>query len=132
MLKRVVTLAVFALWLGSPAYAHSQRMTEMYIPIGQSPGVSAKLSVIGEVESVDRKARTFVVTSAAGAKTVRVGDQTRIWLDRSQLKLTNEKGSLADVQKGRRVEVRFATADNAQWVKVQAMASEAGAPAKPQ
>jgi hypothetical protein len=127
MFMRIASLAV-ALSLGA-AHAHAQRMTEMFIPIGESPGVSGKLSVIGVVESVDPKARTITVAAATGTQPVRIGDRTWIWLDRSKEKLRNEKGSMADLQTGRRVEVKFESADpsTAEWIKVEVVGAEAGA-----
>jgi hypothetical protein len=125
MLKRVASVAAVVLFLGSAAHTHGQRMTEMFIPIGQSPGVSGKLSVIGEVESVDSKAGVLTVAAAEGARSVRIVDRTWIWLDRSRQKLKNEKGTMADLRKGRRVEVKFASGDapsTAEWVKVEVTA----------
>jgi hypothetical protein len=46
-------------------------------------------------------------------------------LDRSRQKLKNEEGTVADLQKGRRVEVKFVSGDepsSAEWVKVEVTA----------
>ena len=75
-----------------------------------------------EIVEANSTARTVTVTDPAGPRTVRVTDQTRIWLDRSKLKQTNQTGSFADLQKGRRVEVRYqdaATRQVADWIKVE-------------
>jgi hypothetical protein len=107
--------------LCSISYAHGQRATERYIPIGQSPGISNKYTYIGVVEAVDPQQRTV---TAAG-HTVQITDETRIWLDRSLQKLSNERGGFDDLQKGRKVEIKYADAVQpqvAQWVKVQVTA----------
>ena len=47
VLKRVMgVVAIGVLLLGGTPSAHGQKATEMYIPIGQSPGVSNKTSIV--------------------------------------------------------------------------------------
>jgi hypothetical protein len=108
--------------LCASSLAHGQKATEQYIPIGQSPGVSQKYSSIGEVVAVDPAARTVTIADPAGPRTVRITAQTRIWLDRTKLKQTNVPGQFADLQRGRRVEVKYADParrDVAEWVKIE-------------
>ena len=53
---------------------------------------------------------------------MKITDKTRIWLDRSKLKQPNVTGGFADLQKGRRVEVKYedpAQREVADWVKVE-------------
>ncbi len=104
------------------SHAHGQKATEQFIPIGQSPGVSQKYTSIGEIADVNAAARTVTIADPAGRRTVRVTDKTRIWLDRTKLKQSNLSGSFADLQQGRRVEVKYedpARRDVAEWVKVE-------------
>jgi len=104
------------------SHAHGQKATEQFIPIGQSPGVSQKYTWIGEIADVNSVARTVTIADSAGRRTVRITDKTRIWLDRTKLKQTNLSGSFADLQKGRRAEVKYedpARRDVAEWVKVE-------------
>jgi hypothetical protein len=104
------------------SHAHGQKATEQFIPIGQSPGVSQKYTSIGEIADVDARAQTVTIADPAGRRTVRVTDKTRIWLDRTKLKQTNLSGSFADLQKGRRVEVKYedpTRRDVADWVKIE-------------
>ena len=103
------------------SYAHGQKATEQYIPIGQSPGISNKYTYIGVIEAVDPQQHTV---TAAG-HTVQITDETHIWLDRSLQKLSNQAGSFDDLQKGRKVEIKYtgpAQPQVAQWVKVQVAA----------
>jgi len=101
---------------------HAQKETERYIPLGQSPGVSQKLSRIGEIAEVDESKRTVTIADPAGRWTVGITDQTRIWLDRTKLKQPNLTGSFTDLRKGRRVEVKYQDPERrevADWVKVE-------------
>lgn len=104
----------------SPAYG--QKATEQYIPIGQSPGVSGKLSYLGAITQHSARNQTITVADSAGPRTVKISNSTRIWLDRSKLKQSNVSGSFSDLQPGRRVEVKFVNPerrDAAEWVKVE-------------
>ena len=119
LLSRVaVTIAA----LCAVPHAHAQKMTEQFIPIGQSPGLSQKYTSIGEIIQVNPQARTITIADPAGPRTVKVSAKTHIWLDRSKLKQTNLVGGFADLQKGRRVEVKYEDAERrevAEWVKVE-------------
>jgi hypothetical protein len=122
MLKVLMQIGVIVAWLGGMTYAHSQQMTEMFIPVGQSPGVSNKSSLIGTMDSVDVKNRTVIVAAPSGARTVELTNRTKIWLDRSLLKAINQTGTFADLQKGHKVEVKLEQGERkqvAEWVKVQ-------------
>ena len=122
MHKLLAGVAVMGLWLGCLAQVHGQEMTEMYIPIGQSPGVSGKSSLIGTIDSVNLQKQTLAVSGLTGIQAVVLTERTRIWLDRTQARLSNQVGTLANLQKGLKVEVKFRDADQkriAEWVKVQ-------------
>ena len=113
-------IVVALLW--GTSFAHGQKSTEQYIPIGRSPGLSGKYTSIGLLTVVDTRARTITVADTAGPKTLRITDTTRIWLDRSKLKKSSVSGTFADLAKGRRVEVKYASPDRrdvAEWVKVE-------------
>ncbi len=115
-------IAVAVALLGAISHAHGQKETERFIPIGQSPGVSQKQTSIGEIAEVDAAGRSVTVAEQAGRRTVKITDKTRIWLDRTRLKQANLTGSFTDLQKGRRVEVKYedpARREVADWVKVE-------------
>jgi hypothetical protein len=108
--------------LGAISLAHGQKETERFIPIGQSPGVSQKQTSIGEIAEVDAAGRTVTVAEQAGRRTVKITEKTRIWLDRTKLKQANLSGGFTDLQKGRRVEVKYQDPERRQiadWVKVE-------------
>lgn len=108
--------------LFSSSYAHGQKATERYIPIGQSPGVSGKYTSLGALSNVDARARSITIADAAGPKTVKITDTTRIWLDRSKMRQSSLTGKFSDLVKGRRVEVKYQYPGDgkiAEWVKVE-------------
>lgn len=120
LLRRVAAaLTLFALVLAMPD-ARGQEQTERFIPIGESPGLSGKVTAIGAIQSM--QGRILTLTSEGGARKFEVTDRTRIWIDRSRQKLGNLSGALGDLQAGRRAEVRpdVRNAAAADWVKVEA------------
>jgi len=122
MRTTVKLLAIILLAASSWSFAHAQKTTERFIPIGKSPGLSGKFTLIGKIEAVDRQKKTLTCADASGSYVVKVTDQTRIWLDRTQQNQTNQTGALTDCQKGRMVEVKFVDKEHkggpAEWIKV--------------
>jgi hypothetical protein len=122
MLNRSLRLAIVVVLLGGALEASGQQATEMFIPIGQSPGLSGKGSLIGTLESVDPGKRMVTISSPSGAQRVGITDRTLIWLDRSQQKQANHDGAIDDLQKGRKVEVKLRKGEPkavAEWIKLQ-------------
>jgi hypothetical protein len=103
----------------TPAYA--QQATEQFIPLGSSPGLSATKTRIGIIESFEPGSAVITLSSGAGRSVAEITTQTRIWLDRSRLNLSNLSGNPSDLQPGRRCEIRFLQADSrkAEWIKVE-------------
>jgi hypothetical protein len=120
-MSRNLTLALCAL-LGSAGALHAQRMTEQFIPIGRSPGVSGtSYAVLGTIEFVDTAAKTLRIASAQGPVTVAFTDTTHIWIDRSEQGQSALVGSPADLLIGRRAEAKFVSHQRrtiADWIKV--------------
>ena len=125
-LRLIGTLAIVSFFSIGSVYA--QKSTERYIPVGRSPGISGKYTSVGTIDAVDMNQRTMTCSDASGTMTVKVDENTKIWVDRSKQKLTNLKGSLGDCQHGQVVEVKFrnnirepgAVAD---WIKIQPLGS---------
>lgn len=102
--------------------AQGQKETERFIPIGQSPGLSLVQTSIGEITEVNQRQQAITIADSAGQHTVRITGATRIWLDRTRTQQMNLTGSFADLQVGRRVEVKYLAPerrDVAEWVKVE-------------
>ena len=121
MTRSVRVALLLPVLLGWTRTADAQRATEQYIPIGESPGISGVRSYIGAITAVDPQRRTFTVQDTTGPRTIKVGEGTRIWRDRSAERLSNEAGDLSDLRVGRRVEVKYVddqARDTADWIKV--------------
>jgi hypothetical protein len=122
MIKRLIVIgSILGALVGLAVYG--QKSTEIYIPIGKSPGVSVKYSLVGKIDSVDRAARSVTIGGEAGKHSARITEKTKIWLDKSEMKRTNESGSLADCQIGRMCEIKFVykdktRTDEAEWIKI--------------
>jgi hypothetical protein len=104
--------------------ANAQKSTEMFIPIGQSPGLSGKHTLIARIEAVNPPTRTLTLKNESGTHTVRLTDQTKIWLDRSKLQQPNRTGTFADCSVGSLAEIKFVQNERkqggvAEWAKVQ-------------
>ena len=122
MLNRYLRPAIVVVALGGALDVSGQQATEMFIPIGQSPGLSDKETVIGTIESVDPGTRIITVSTPSGVETVAITDRTMIWLDRSEQKQPNQNGIIGDLQKGRKSETKIRKGEPkavAEWVKVQ-------------
>jgi hypothetical protein len=122
MLKRILFVAIIVGLVGVLSQALAEKTTELYIPLGQSPGVSGKLTVIGKIERVDAQNSTLTLSNASGSYNVQVSESTKIYLDRSRLNQKNGYGALADCKKGMSAEVRFVNDERgrpAEWIKLQ-------------
>jgi hypothetical protein len=122
-MRTTLKLIAILMWLlGTGSSAYSQKLTEMYIPIGKCPGLSGKYTLLGKIQAFDGQKKTLTVVCTDGSYTVKITDQTNIWLDRSKLKLTNQVGAFTDCQKGRSVEVKCVNNQRkdgtAEWIKV--------------
>jgi hypothetical protein len=118
-----------ALLWGGPGTVNAQKTTEQFIPIGQSPGLSGKSTVIGKLQSVNPREQTCAVAGDTGPLNVKVTERTKIWLDRSKVQQPNVNGTFADLRPGATVEVkpegsqRGVSSGSAEWIKVQIVAS---------
>lgn len=115
----IATAVLVPLLLGAQA-AHGQKSTEQFIPLGQSPGLSATATDIAAISAVDADNRTITLPTAGG-RIVKVTERTRIWLDRSKLGQPNVSGAFEDLRVGRQVEVLYedeTRRQTAEWIKV--------------
>ena len=134
MLKLLTRVGVtFILLVGVPC-VHGQKATEIFIPLGKSPGLSGKYTTIGKIDTVNAQDQTITMTDSLGSYTIKITERTKIWLDNSKLKSTNRKGTFADLRKGRLAEVKYedsARKDKgiAEWIKIQITELDAKTPA---
>jgi len=118
-------IGISALLGGGPWAASAQKTTEQFIPVGQSPGLSGKYTVIGTVQAVNTRDQTVTIAGPAGTLSAKVTERTRIWLDRSKIRQTSVKGTFADLRTGVTVEVkhedptRVSAGGPAEWINIQ-------------
>jgi hypothetical protein len=122
-MSKYVTLTTIICFLIIGAFSvQAEKETELYIPIGQSPGLSGKYTVMGKIDQVDPKNQTIKMSGPSGSYSVKLTRDTSIYLDRSKAQLPNTYGTLADCNTGDTVEVKFE--DNShnkpvEWIKVE-------------
>jgi hypothetical protein len=122
MFKYMTAMGIIIILLAIVTVASAEKATELFIPIGKSPGLSGKYLVTGRIEQVNAQNKTISMSGEAGEYTVRISDQTMIFLDKSKMKQANQYGNFSDFKKGTVVEVRFEKDERgqpAEWVKIQ-------------
>jgi hypothetical protein len=122
-MTRLLLGVLCAALLGFAAIAAAQEATERFIPMGQSPGLSGRSTLIGTVVAFDNGMLDISVPPNAATQRVRVTPATRIWLDRSAAKQPSVTGTAAELRAGRRIEVKRADAAPpaaADWIKIEA------------
>ena len=108
--------ALLAILANPEATAHPA--TELYIPIGKSPGISNVKSYLGKIQALRETEGGFSMTVDDGEKTIDVSEQTKIYVDTGK-RSPNRIGSEEDCEVGRTVEVYLDDDGMAYWVKVQ-------------
>ncbi|HEX9725717.1 MAG TPA: hypothetical protein VGC53_15665 [Vicinamibacteria bacterium] len=122
MVKYCTAVGVVIALLAGLSVVWAQKTTERFIPIGQSPGLSGEYTKIGSIESVSVQEQTVMMSDPSGGYSVRLAEDTQIWLDKSKLGATNEVGTVSDLMAGRRIEVKYKDNDPnaaAEWIKVE-------------
>jgi hypothetical protein len=120
-MTRKYALGLLVGLLGTTCLVHSQEATERFIPIGESPGLSGKHTMLGEIQAVDNEGRTLTVAANGQTYSVAVTTFTRIWIDRSQQQQPALTGTLADCRRGLQVEVKLEDDEQervADWIKI--------------
>ena len=122
MSKHLIIIGIICFLAFGAFYVDAEKSTELYIPIGQSPGLSGEYTVMGKIDQVNPQNQTLKMSGASGSYTVKMTKGTFIYLDRSKAQLSNIYGTLADCKAGDLVEVKFE--DNShnkpiEWIKVQ-------------
>lgn len=123
-----MALAGLAAALAAGGAALAQRATEVYIPIGKSPGVSDKSAYVAEVQTApavtgEVTARAAADAAAATGKVWKfdVDATTKVYLDRSAKGLPNIEGKTSDITADSTIEVKIGKdGRTAEWVKVAA------------
>ncbi len=128
VVMRAIKTLFFVALVSVASAAHAQKATEMFIPIGKSPGLSGKHTSIGTVEAVDARAETITLAVDGGTRVIHCTKTTKFWLDRSPLRRSNGVGALEDCLAGTRIEIKYVDSDRsdavAEWVKIEVTDSD--------
>ena len=124
MLKQNLVLSGMVVFIAIIFSVQAQQAAEIFIPIGQSPGISNGKSIIGEIKAVDQQTNSITIADSSGSVSISIKDDTQIWLDNSKIRKTNQIGAAADCKPGRLAEVKYAESERAasmtaEWIKVQ-------------
>ncbi len=122
MSKHLTIIGIICFLMIGAFSIYAEKSTELYIPIGQSPGLSGKYTVMGKIDQVNPQNQTIKMSGASGSYTVKMTKRTFIYLDRSKDELSNIYGTLADCKAGDLVEVKFEDNSHSkpiEWIKVQ-------------
>lgn len=111
------TVALCLLLIAGSA-ALAQQATEVYIPIGESPGVSKRDSIIGSITSVDHERYQLAISTAGESRTITMTPSTRYYIDKSSDRKQNSYGTFDDCEAGQRIEAYADDDGNAVWVKI--------------
>lgn len=119
-LASAVATAITAIMAFAAAPASAQLTTEVYIPIGESPGVSDGDSIIGTISDIEYDDYTMTVSASGKTHTVRMTPDTRYYIDRSDDKEQSETGDFDDCREGQRIEAYVDDDGDAIWIKIDA------------
>ena len=139
-MTRAHWIVLVGVLLAAAPPALAQKSTELYIPIGKSPGLSETHTTIGRIKCVEPDDQTITVIWRGKTFKGQINDRTLFFLDRSSLRRSNTYGGIADCHQGLLCEIKYrgnrrVPGAEAQWIKIQ-VADRAGAmlgplPAKP-
>lgn len=122
MHKYIILAGIFIIVFAMVPVIPAEKATELYVPIGKSPGLSGKYSAAGRIEQVDYQKNTLTMSAGSSRYPVKVTERTMIFLDRSKMGQSNLYGSFADCKKGMMIEVRFEKDERgrpAEWIKLE-------------
>ena len=119
---KIILVTITLVWIYS--FSHAQKSTEVYIPVGKSPGISGKYSTIGRVEAINLTDSTITITIAGelGSHSIKCAKDTKIWVDKTTIKQFNKGGNLIDIKIGSIIETKYKgnkSDASVEWIKIQ-------------
>ena len=101
----------------------AQKETEVFIPIGASPGISGEHSIIGKIDSLefDSLNMKYIVELKGMNMAIQGDSSTVIYIDNSDKKKQSVIGDYSDMKIGQLAEVKFRKPSSlgvAEWIKV--------------
>lgn len=115
LLKTLILLAGIAIAASAPAHQE----TELYIPIGKSPGISHVKSQIGRIQSLATAGNGVTLLVQDRAVYVAFDKTTKIYLQFAAPGQRNRLGTYADCQADRTAEVYIGDDGKLRWIKVE-------------
>ncbi len=123
------SLLMVVVLLATASAARAQKATEIYIPIGRSPGLSGKVTVTGSIDTVDDHTIIMSVQGAGGRWRAVLTDRSKIYIDRSAQRRPNRYGTADDCKPGLYCEIKYVGDDPAagrrrdepgeiEWIKI--------------
>jgi hypothetical protein len=76
MSKHLTIIGIICFLMIGAFSIYAEKSTELYIPIGQSPGLSGKYTVMGKIDQVNPKNQTIKMSGASGSYTVKMTKNT--------------------------------------------------------
>ncbi len=119
-MKRATFMGMIASLLLAGHATHAQQATEVYIPIGKSPGVSNSKSIVGAITGIDHADYRMTVSVGGARKIISMTPVTLYYLDRTRDRKQSRTATILDCEVGLRVEAYLDEAGNAIWVKIEA------------
>lgn len=119
-MNRLTEFALTTMVLLSCSVAMAQRTTEVYIPIGESPGVSGEQSIVGTIADVDYDRYSMIVSTGTERRTIEMTPDTRYYIDRSGEHEKSVAGNIHDCHEGQRIEAYVDADGDAVWIKIAA------------
>ncbi len=101
------SLLMVLVLLATASAAHAQKATEIYIPIGRSPGLSGKVTVTGVIDTVDDHTMVMSIKGADGRWRAVVTDRSKIYIDRSAQRRPNRYGTMDDCKPRYFCEIKY-------------------------
>jgi hypothetical protein len=120
-MKEYIKITLFILSCFWTDQAFAQKQTEVYIPIGQSPGISGIHSVTDTIGSINTEGSLILLVLKNSSDTIKVDSTTSIYLDNSAGNVPNKQGQLAHLKTGMLIEVKYKENDPgnvAEWIKI--------------
>ena len=117
-LKFIITIIFASVF----SYSFAQKSTEIFIPIGKSPGLLGKYTELGKVQNFNAHDSIITIMIQNRSKTIKIKNYTKIWLDYSKLQLPNKVGTFRDIKEGLLVEMKYLnnkTDKLIEWIKIE-------------
>ena len=120
MMRRLAEFLAISFALMAASAAMAQQTTEVYIPIGESPGVSGQDSIIGTITDIEYDDYTMTISADGESHAVSITPDTRYYIDRSDDKERSKAGTFDDCREGQRIEAYVDDNGDAIWIKIDA------------